>query len=66
MKTFVTSVKLENELYTQFKEINVRSKISLQDFVNKCIELYISDQDFRNSISESISQKLSFNNSFKI
>ena len=66
MKTFVTSVKLENELYTQFKEINVRSKISLQDFVNKCIELYISDTNFRNSISESISQKLSFNESFKL
>ncbi len=66
MKNFVTSVKLQEELYTQFKEINVRSKISLQDFVNKCMEIYISDESFRNSISESVSQKLSFNKPFKL
>tara|TARA_S200002703_G_scaffold12285_1_gene10961 strand:+ start:188 stop:388 length:201 start_codon:yes stop_codon:yes gene_type:complete len=66
MNNFVTSVKLQEELYTQFKEINVRSKISLQDFVNKCIELYIADESFRNTISESVSQKLSFNKPFKL
>jgi len=33
MDQFVTTVKLDNELYSQFKEINVRSKISFQDFV---------------------------------
>jgi predicted DNA-binding ribbon-helix-helix protein len=66
MNNFVTSVKLQEELYTQFKEINVRSKISLQDFVNKCIELYIADENFRNAISESVSQKLSFNKPFKL
>ena len=43
MESFVTTVKLEKELYTQFKEINVRGKISFQDFVNKCLEKYLND-----------------------
>ena len=47
MEQFVTAVKLDNELYSQFKEINVRAKISFQDFVNKCLEKYLSDSHFQ-------------------
>lgn len=66
MDQFVTTVKLDNELYSQFKEINVRSKISFQDFVNKCLERYVDDAAFRNAISESVVQKLSFNGPFQL
>jgi len=66
MGDFVTTVKLDDEQYTRFKEINVRSKISLQDFVKKCIEIYIENEDFRNAISESVSQQLSFNQPFQL
>ncbi len=66
MDQFVTTVKLDNELYSQFKEINVRSKISFQDFVNKCLERYLSDSEFQSEISESIAQKLSFNAPFSL
>lgn len=66
MDQFVTTVKLDNELYSQFKEINVRSKISFQDFVNKCLERYVDDASFRNAISESVVQKLSFNKPFQL
>ena len=66
MDQFVTTVKLDNELYSQFKEINVRSKISFQDFVNKCLERYVYDANFRNAISESVVQKLSFNKPFQL
>jgi predicted DNA-binding ribbon-helix-helix protein len=66
MEQFVTTVKLDNELYSQFKEINVRSKISFQDFVNKCLERYVEDASFRNALSESVVQKLSFNEPFKL
>jgi hypothetical protein len=57
MDQFVTTVKLDNELYTQFKEINVRARISFQDFVN---------DDFRNEISESVVQQLSYNKPFQL
>ncbi len=66
MDQFVTTVKLDNELYNQFKEINVRTKISFQDFVNKCLERYVEDSNFRNALSESVAQKLSFNQPFQL
>ena len=59
-KSFVTTVKLDSELYDRFKEINVRAKISLQDFVNKCIDTYITDEKFRNEVSESIVKNNTF------
>lgn len=66
MKSFVTTVKLDQEFYTQFKEINVRAKISFQDFVNKCLEKYINDVKFRNEISSSVSQKISYDEPFEL
>jgi len=66
MDQFVTTVKLNQELYNQFKELNIRGKVSLQDFVNKCLERYLSDSHFQSEISESISQKLSFDAPFSL
>lgn len=66
MDQVVTTVKLNLELYNQFKEENVRGKISLQDFVNKCLEKYLTDVNFQTEISESISQKLSHNTPFSL
>ena len=57
METFVTTVKLNKEKYINFKEVNIRAQISLQDFVNKCIELYVTNEDFQTAISESIDTK---------
>jgi predicted CopG family antitoxin len=65
MEQVVTTVKLNQELYNQFKELNIRGKISFQDFVNKCLEKYLSDIHFQTEISESISQKLSYNQPFQ-
>ena len=66
MDQFVTTVKLNQELYNQFKELNIRGKVSFQDFVNKCLERYLSDSNFQSEISESINTKLSFNSSFSL
>ena len=66
MDQFVTTVKLNQELYNQFKELNVRSKISFQDFVNKCLERYVTDTNFQSEISESVCQKLSYNQPFQL
>lgn len=54
MGNFLTTVKLNEDLYFRFKEMNVRDKISFQEFVNKCIESYVNNEDFRNELSESI------------
>ena len=66
MDQFVTTVKLNQELYNQFKELNIRGKISFQDFVNKCLEKYLADAKFQSEISESIAQRLSFNAPFSL
>jgi len=66
MDQFVTTVKLNQELYNQFKELNIRGKISFQDFVNKCLEKYLSDSNFQSEISESINTKFSFNAPFSL
>jgi hypothetical protein len=66
MDQFVTTVKLNKELYNQFRELNIRGKISFQDFANKCLEKYLSDLKFQSEISESIVQKLSFNAPFSL
>jgi hypothetical protein len=66
MKQFVTTVKLNLELYNQFKEVNVRGKISFQDFVNKCLEKYLTDHNFQTEISESVCQQLSYNQPFQL
>ena len=59
MDQFVTTVKLNQELYNQFKELNIRGKISIQDFVNKCLEKYLNDNTFQTEISQSVCEKLS-------
>lgn len=66
MEQIVTTVKLNRELYTQFKELNIRGKISFQDFVNKCLERYLTDDAFQTEISESVCQKLSYNQPFQL
>jgi hypothetical protein len=66
MDQIVTTVKLKQELYTQFKELNIRGKISFQDFVNKCLERYLTDDAFQTEISESVCQKLSYNQPFQL
>jgi hypothetical protein len=66
MEQIVTTVKLNQELYTQFKELNIRGKISFQDFVNKCLERYLTDDAFQTEISESVCQKLSYNQPFQL
>jgi len=66
MEQVVTTVKLNQELYNQFKELNIRGRISLQDFVNKCLERYLTDSDFQTEISESVCQKLSYNQPFQL
>jgi hypothetical protein len=66
MEQIVTTVKLNQELYTQFKELNIRGKISFQDFVNKCLERYLTDDVFQTEISESVCQKLSYNQPFQL
>lgn len=46
----ITTVKVEKQLYESFKIKNVKTKFYLQDLVNRCMYLYLNDEQFRDKI----------------
>ena len=49
-KMVLTSVKVEEGSFAQFKVECVRDRFTLHNLVNKCIHLYLNDEDFRKAI----------------
>lgn len=47
-----TTVKVPSYLYDEFKITGIRNKISLQVFVEKCINLFISNDKFKQIIND--------------
>lgn len=43
----LTSVKVDTDLYTDFKIQAIKDKISFQQLVNKTLELYLSSDEFK-------------------
>ena len=48
--TKLTSVKIISELYNKFKIEAMKKEFTLQKLVNRSIDLYVEDDDFRNKI----------------
>jgi|TARA_B100001094_G_scaffold8500_2_gene7650 hypothetical protein len=48
----LTSVKVIKELYKKFKEKSISDEFSLQKLVNRSIDLYVYDEDFKKKILE--------------
>ena len=46
----LTSVKIIESLYNKFKVKSVGTEMTLQKLTNRCISLYIHDEDFRNQV----------------
>ena len=42
----LTSVKLEDKLFEDFKVASIRKKFNLQKLVNRTIHLYLTDEEF--------------------
>ena len=49
-KRVITSVKIPDNLYEDFKIVNVRTKMNLQDLVERTIFLYLTEAQFRQTI----------------
>lgn len=43
----LTSVKVHEDLYQEFKILSVRYKFSFQKLADRAIFLYLTDEDFR-------------------
>ena len=48
----LTSVKILNELYKNFKSKVVEDEFTLQKLVNRSLDLFVHDEKFRKSVVE--------------
>jgi hypothetical protein len=49
--TKLTSVKIIKKNYLNFKKETLNSDLTLQKFVNRAIDLYLRDSEFKNKIN---------------
>jgi hypothetical protein len=50
MAKVLTSVKIEPEVYDQFKQNTSNIKFHLQDLVNRSMHLFLTDTNFRDTV----------------
>jgi hypothetical protein len=51
-KRVITSVKIPQTLYEDFKVTSVKTKMNLQDIVERAMFMYLTDSQFRQTIHE--------------
>ena len=49
-KSKLTSVKILEDLYKRFKSVTVNTKMTLQKLTNRSIDLYLMDDNFKNTV----------------
>jgi len=49
--TQLTSVKVDKDLFDEFKVECVRRKFSLNKLVNRAMDLYLKDENFRKQVT---------------
>jgi hypothetical protein len=49
-QTKLTTVKILKDVYSKFKKISFDSNVTLQKIVNRSLEKYTTDDEFKNSI----------------
>lgn len=55
----LTSVKVDPELFENFKVLTIRTKFSLQKLVDRSLFLYLQDENFRNKVHNTLNTQLS-------
>ena len=51
-ETKLTTVKILKNVYSKFKRLSFESDITLQKLVNRAVDKYVEDEDFRKEINE--------------
>jgi metal-responsive CopG/Arc/MetJ family transcriptional regulator len=51
-KRVITSVKIPQTLYEDFKVTSIKTKMNLQDIVERAMYMYLTDSQFRQTIHE--------------
>ena len=60
--TKLTSVKILEGLYNNFKVESRETNMTLQKLTNRCINLYVTDNEFRNKIEQNDELSISGSN----
>ena len=58
----LTSVKVIESLYNKFKIKTVGTDMTLQRLTNRCVDLYLNDEDFREIVEDNENLKISGSN----
>jgi len=54
----LTSVKVQSELFDDFKIACVKYKFSLQKLADRCIHLYLTDEEFKKQVHNHINLEI--------
>lgn len=57
--TKLTTVKILKDVYSSFKKVSFDSDVTLQKLVNRTVERYVRDEDFRNEMNEYLNLQIS-------
>ena len=52
VETKLTTVKILKNVYSKFKRLSLESDITLQKLVNRAVDKYVEDEDFRKEIND--------------
>ena len=55
----LTTVKILNGVYSNFKRVSFESDVTLQKLVNRTVERYVSDEEFRKEMNEYLKLQIS-------
>lgn len=52
METKLTTVKIIKDIYSNFKRVSFNSNLTLQKLVNRSVDRYVEDTEFREEIDK--------------
>ena len=59
VETKLTTVKIIKGVYSNFKQVSFESDVTLQKLVNRTVERYVTDEEFRNEMNEYLKLQIS-------
>jgi hypothetical protein len=57
--TKLTSIKILKDVYSSFKKVSFDSDVTLQKLVNRTVERYVTDEEFRQEMNEYLKLQIS-------
>ena len=56
-----TTVKIPKDLYSEFKVLGIRRRMTLQQFVERAVYLFVNDEQWRNNFNSKFAPSGSIN-----